>query len=439
MKKRDFFLEALAHEAYRHKAWVFNMFTQTRPSEREVNSVPYLLHRGETHYYFYGDHPISEAATENTIIDDLEVNETPFSFKETLRLKAGEIPNLKEDITTTYGNLLFNYIALIYPFGDKINYVNGKIDIKKIEKEIERRLVTDPGYRKAGDFTTSDPITVSEYLDFTDALLSLEGFSQLVVPSASEKALQTHPDVKKRRAELIEKYKDQLHDPAIVAKIEKELIALDKEWIKGDLAEGFYQTSEGKSYGIVRKKMFLMHGREAPFDTDPTFVKNALTEGWDLDALPAMVNSLREGSYKRGAETQLGGVASKTINRMFQNTRITQDDCGSVLGMDVTVDAKTARQYLGFYYIERGKAVRITEENVDGLIGKTLTLRSPMFCKTPRANYCKTCMGDAISQNPTGLASLAHAVGSKMMDLSMQAAHGKELKTTPFDMKRSFS
>lgn len=439
MKKRDFFLEALAHGAYRHKAWVFNMFTQTRGAARQVDDRSYFLSRGETHYYFYRGDTRTEVGLDSDVIDDLPIDQTPFLFKEKVSLKAGDIPNLHKDITSTYGNLLFNYVALIFPFGDKIDYIEGRVNVRELESQIEKRLVTDPEHRTPQDYSVPNPITVSEYLNFTDALLSLEGFSQLVVPSASPKALQTDPEVRKRRTELLEKYKDQLHDPAIVAKIEKELIGMDRAWIKGDLSEGFYATDQGKSYGVVRKKMFLMHGQQSGFGTDPEVVQKSLTEGWDLEKFPAMVNALREGVYKRGAETQLGGVASKTINRMFQNTRITQDDCGSTLGMDVTLTAKTVKQYQGFHYIEGKGTKKITEENVNNLIGKTLTLRSPMFCKTPRANFCKTCMGEGNSQNPTGLASLAHAVGSKMMDLSMQAAHGKELKTVPFNLERSFS
>lgn len=437
MKKRDFFIEAVNNGAYRYKAWVFNMFTQTQPTDGE--EVPYQLHRGETHYYFYPGDTRSGSGLDSVSIDDVDINQPPFSFKEKVVLKAGDIPNLHHDITSTYGNLLFNCVALVYPFGDKIDYVEGRVNIKDIEKQIEKRLVSDPSHRKSGDYTVPNPITVSEYLNYTDALLSLEGYSQLCVPSATRRALSTDPAVKQRKDELFEKYKDKLHDPAIVAKIEKELIAMDKKWLEGDLSQGFYATAENKSYGIVRKKMFLMLGREAPFGTDPVTVKNALSEGWDLDKLPSMVNTLREGSYKRGAETQLGGEASKTINRMFQNTRITQEDCGSLLGMEEVLDEKIAKLYVGFYYIQGKTVVKITDENVNGLIGKRIILRSPMFCKTPRANFCKTCMGESNSQNPTGLASLAHSVGSKMMDLSMQAAHGKELKTVPFSIKRSFS
>src|SRR5690606_16419766 len=118
----------------------------------------------------------------------------------------------------------------------------------------------------------------------------LGGFTQLWVPAASPKALQTHPDAPKLRAELLEKYKDRLHDPAVIAEIQNALVALDKEWLKGDPVEGFFLGD--KVWNTARKRMFTIHGPESGFEEggDAELIVNSLDEGWDITKMPVMVN-----------------------------------------------------------------------------------------------------------------------------------------------------
>ena len=47
----------------------------------------------------------------------------------------------------------------------------------------------------------------------------------------SERSLITDPAIAKRKAELLKQYQDHLKDPLILAKIEKELIDMDKAWL----------------------------------------------------------------------------------------------------------------------------------------------------------------------------------------------------------------
>jgi hypothetical protein len=425
VKKRDYFLKALASESYRWKSWVFQAFSLTRPNDQE--KVPYRLEKGTDHYFFF-----DPELEEDVVLTDTEVNEPPFRFKEKVKLKKDEVANLDEDIESTYGNLLANYVVLIYSFGDKIPYIRGEFNIKGIEKEIERRLTTNPEFQGKKETIPDNPIYVSEYLNYIDAILSLEGFSQLCVPSATRKTMTRDPRIPEIRAALLEKYKDSLDDPATIAKIDEELVKVDKEWMKGDLGEGFYHKA--KSFEVVRKKAHLMHGAESGFQDGQKvdLVKNSLSEGWDIEKLPSMVNSLREGTYSRGAMTALGGESTKTINRIFQNTAIKESDCGSKLGWEREITKNNAKQYIGFFRIVPSGTEEITEANHEKFIGKTITLRTPMFCKTPKTGFCETCMGKKLSENPNALGALAAEVGSTLMLLMMGAMHGKSLKTEEY-------
>tara|TARA_B100000929_G_scaffold275393_1_gene249275 strand:+ start:4026 stop:5309 length:1284 start_codon:yes stop_codon:yes gene_type:complete len=420
MRKLEYFLKALENDAHRYKAWVLHCFSRTKLKEDE--ELIYRLYPGDKHYYFN-----DPESGETVVLEDSDVSKPPFHFREEIKLSAGSVKNLKEDATSNYGRLLANVVALVYPFGDKVDYINGEFNIGALEKEIAKRLTTDPEYQNKDSFKPDNPIYVSEYLTFVDAILSMEGYSQLCVPSATERTMTRDPRIPELKKQLLEKYKDQLHDPAVVAKIDAELIAMDKEWIKGDLGEGFFHKS--KSYDIVRKKAHLMHGYEAGFGLEPATIENSLSEGWDIDKLPAMVNSLREGSYGRGKMTAEGGYATKVANRMFQNVNLKTEDCGTKLGWVRRVE----KSHVGYYYIaNNGSTVLISDDNIQSLEGKEVKMRTPQFCKAKGVDFCRYCLGDPNSENKNALSAHVAALTSHLMDIAMQSAHGKALKTTKY-------
>lgn len=206
---------------------------------------------------------------------------------------------------------------------------------------------------------------------------------------------------------------------------------MDREWIKGDASEGFFLGD--KVYNTARKRMFLIHGPEAGFNEggNAELVVNSLDEGWDITKMPAMVNSLRAGSYYRGALTALGGESVKFFLRVFQNTYISEQDCGVKFGKIITLDKDNAGDLEGMYQIDKGALKKLTPELLKSLVGKKIMVRSPQYCQTAHSDFCATCMGDKNSENPNGLGSAASDVGSLFMSIMMASAHAKELKTAP--------
>lgn len=420
MLRSEYFLKAVNAGAYRYKAWVLHCFSHTRLTDKD--DFDYRLYKGDRQYWF--EDPESG---ESVILEDTDVSKPPFHFRHEIKLKAEDVQNLSEDITSNYGRLLANVVALVYPLGDKIPYINKEFKMGAIEAEIAQRLTTDKAYQTKESVKPNNPIYVSEYLDFMDAVLSMEGYSQLCIPSATAKTMTRDPSIPQKKKELLEKYKDRLDDPAVIAEIDKELIAIDKDWIKGDLGEGFFHKE--KAYNVVRKKAHLMHGYEAGFGLKPDTIENSLSEGWEIDKLPAMVNSLREGSYGRGKMTAEGGYATKVANRMFQNTKLSKTDCGSVMGWEKEV----SEDYVGFYYLNTSnKTILITSENLSELEGRTVRLRSPQFCKTPGNDFCKFCLGEPNIENENALSAHVAAMTSQLMSISMASAHGTALKTTKY-------
>lgn len=429
MNKLEYFLAALKNGAYKRKQWVIHCFSQFKETEGTwVNdNYPFRLLVINDAYHFVN----LESPNEPTRLEGVTTTSPAFSFGEHIDLKAGDVPNLKKDVSTTYGDLLFNYLVLIDAFGSKVDYHEGRVNIKKLESMIESRLVDDV----EGE-NDQDKIYVREFRVFMDNMYQLVGFTQLCVPSASPKTMTRDPNIPDLRKKLLAGNESRFQDPAFIARVDKELEQTDRAWVD-DWGKDFY--IKDKSYSNVRKKVFLMHGLEKGFtENDPNvLIQNSLSEGWDFTKLPAMCNSLREGSFNRGALTEFGGVATKEAFRAFQNASITDVDCGTTLGKPTLITEDNHSVYVGFYHVVKGQTVEITKDNVRALIGSTIIRRSPMLCKTPYTDYCQTCAGKQLAQTPTALGAATAGVGSIFMGAFMKKMHVSSLSLKKYLFKSS--
>lgn len=435
MDKRQYFIEALQRGVYKRKAWTVSVFTVTR-TKGVTETYDYQLITPEGQPTKRG---FIDPETKELILLDGEFDKVPvFKVRDKLVLNPGDLANVKAQVETTYGNAFVNMMLLVYPFGDRIPYQEGKIKGKTLDKLVASMLIRDP---EEGQPIPQGKVTVSQMLEYCEALSALGGLSSLFVPAASAKTLTVDPSILKRRDELLLKHKDQLHDPAIVAGIEKELVAMDKATFKGDPAEGFLTTD--KLYAISRKRVFIVHGIERGFagTGKSEFIPNSLNEGWDITKLPAMVDSLRAGTYDRGKETALGGESVKFFYRVFQNTKIIEKDCKAKNGIMRTIYDNDKHRYVGLYVIDKTSrdVVELTPENISKYVGKTVEVRTTMLCKTLKPSFCEVCIGKALSLSPKGVHIAASDVGSQFMMIFMASMHGKILSTARYDPSVSIS
>lgn len=432
MKKEQLFLAAMKAEEYKRRAWITAAFSQILegPDDWKANAYPYRIVQTTTGF-FYVD---PENENQLSQVEGVKAGEPLFRFKEPINLKSGDLPNLSKDVTTTYGNVLVNYITLVYPFGSKVPYIEGRISPGQLENLILPRLRDTP---KEGETREDQFLYVDEYLKFADAVFSLAGLTQLCVPAATPKTMQEAPGIYELRDRLIEENKDRLHDQAVIAAIDAELVAYDRAYLKGDLAEGFLISK--KSVEIVRKKQHGMHGAEVGLSesVDVDLIQNSLSEGWDIKKFAAMNNSLRAGSFNRGAQTMLGGASAKELARASSNLFIKEKDCGSTLGIPVNVDGDNYKQLVGFHLVGTNGPVSIDDEEVaKKYVGKSVVRRSPMFCKLNITDFCECCVGQRLAMNPSALSIAVSEFGATFLSIFMAAAHAKKLAVAPLDWKR---
>lgn len=417
MNKSDIFIRSLAEGLARDKAWVLNAF-----SVKGTEAFSYR--HGESSIVGDGKTITMTFGEDSYKADWWKPNNVIFDYSEKLTLVKDSVVNWKEKVETSYGRALINQIIVVENIGGKLDYIEGN-------------WFKDGVIHTVLDFVAKDDgVTAQEAHDVCNSLHYLTGFTQLCVPSASEKALGTDPNIKKRLRELLKAHEGDLDNPTTISKIEQELIGMDKEWLKGDTIEGFYKS--GKSFNVNRKRMHIMHGGEADF-TDPTKMKlipTSLDDGWDMDYQPELANATRTGTHGRGIATALGGEKVKKFQQVFQNSGVEGRDCKTKKIVKFNITPYNHKRFVGRYMPKGEKFVVMTEAMLKGYIGKQLPLRSPMGCKGDKTSYCEVCSGDSVARSPKAVNMLAATIGSVFMLVEMKKAHGTELVTenyNPFD------
>lgn len=443
MTKSEFFKAAMTAGCLKEKDWILKAFSIVLPNDK-TQDTPYVIKpvyvgpesnvRGSNvGYEFYG--PDGETIILTDYVYDSKKPNPAFHLKEKITIVKGDIANMKEaSMEVNYGNLLANWLLLALPFGDIIPYINGRFSyVKDIEPIIAKKLTSEP---KDGVYLPG-VMYVSMYNKYRAAASLIAGLSQLCVASATFKSMSTHPDMGKLKASLLEKNKDRLHDPVVVANMEAEMIALDAEWLKGDPSEGF--LIGGKSRTVIRKKTFMWEGIEDAFTEGKggVLVTSNLGEGKKLEDLHLAANNIREGAFDRGAETALGGDEVKKMLEVMQNSTISEDDCGTKLGFPTKMSKELADISIGQYVFEKnGTQTLLTDENIGKYIGKDVSIRTTYFCKTGKGNVCKACIGKTYAEHPTGIATAISGVGSTFMYIFMASMHAKALDLARFDYKQ---
>lgn len=346
-------------------------------------------------------------------------DDRPFSEIDTFTIDSKAIDNYTgAPVETTVGRFLLNYMLLAKPFGKYVDYWNAKWDISGIEKKIATGVM-------------SDDLTVAQLKEYQDNLFFIGHFAELCVPTFSKKALGTSPDVAVVKKQLLEKYKDRLSDPLVIAEIENTLLALDKKHLEGDSAMRFYGILGGKAINIARKKMFLTVGGIEAFSKESgkyNFLPNALTEGWDKDYVPVIANEIRKGSYNRGYETQLGGVQTKLITRVFQDLKVDELDCNTSRGLVVDFSRWPITDFKGRWLLDRASWVLIEDSNLSKYQNGTYIVRSPMYCES-KTGLCYKCCGENFRKlNTKQVAVLEIDISTTFLLLSMKNMHGTKLE-----------
>jgi hypothetical protein len=419
---RDFLLDIFTHTEKTKATWVGSPdMNRARPDAGcyvydgkllDINGQFYVIVGGTGITINIVD-PVTVVSLNIPVIDQISAQNTP------IILAPGEIANFQGDeaMATTMGRLLLNYAILVDPFLDLIPYINEEWKIGKIEAIIFELLRTEK-------------ITVEHVKQYSRNLHYIGHFTEISVPTFTEKSLTVNPLLIKRRDELLAHYHDEIvaGDVVVMNKIETELVALDRELLKGDESTLFFDQSASKAYG-GRKIMYGIGGMVQEFGGKGyNFIDNSLEDGWKVKNFQTLCNEIRRGSYNRAKETAKGGEETKFLIRVFQNTKVTEEDCKSTNYLAVILTRELATKFLYRNIAGDGTLITLTADNLESYIGKIVQMRSPMYCDTPNG-YCFTCMGELFRTiNQEVLTLVATSLTSFFTTLALKSMHLSQSK-----------
>ena len=418
ISKKEYFLRSLKAEAHYYREWMLRLLTVVIDDPKDETDWS-LKQTSEGVLVLVPEHGW-------VTLEDAEPYEIPVVYHDFIGdLKKGDVINLDRDISTaTYGDVLVNARVLGYATGDMIPFIEGPITPKDIEKVFIERLKDEPENR---DDWVEGEIYPYHWLRCGKAVGDLDGF-ELVIPSVTEHVLQPYPELEEHKAKLLGDYTpDELMDPVIQARIQDELVAKYKEYIKGDPAEGF--LFKDKFISTALKQMFLIHGPESGFTEGglAKFIPTSLEDGINVDYYPEMMDSLRAGAYFRGALTALAGTDVDLFGRIFQGSNVQLEFCKTKATLDgVTI----TKQHIERYILVEGKRIRLTKEELPTYLNTNQSLYDPAYCRAGDNNICSICIGGRMAEYPTSLGSAVTEKQSVLMSVMMASAHAKQLKTT---------
>ena len=109
-------------------------------------------------------------------------------------------------------------------------------------------------------------------------------------------------------------------------------------------------------------------------------------------------------------------------------------DCGTTLTKKFTITKGNKASFMYRYIVEKGKLVFLEESNIDNYVGKTVNMRTPLYCKSDK--YCSKCAGELY--NKLGIQNvglLTTRIGTSLLNSSLKQFHDMTLKTIEINIE----
>lgn len=437
MNRHELFIAGCKAGRWRWRSWRISLFSVTKlplelppdldEEEVEIFSI-YEPEQYDIDYRADGVYWFDKEGGRWNKLEGEDPTKPLYNDRELAKFPALTCVNQPQELETTYGRMLYNFLVITYAFGDKIPFFH-KGRSGDVVKLFASKAVDDDYQPKDGEVV----FFASEIAKFVKAQYELPSMAPYVTPTGTARSLTTDPNVEKVRDELLAKYGNgRKLTAADVAEIQEILIKMDLDWLSKDESIDFFISR--KSVSVKRKKLFLFHGLETAFQKEGHFIliSKPLYKGTDMTKLPAVFNAIREGSYDRGADTALGGEKVTFLQRIYQNTKIIPGDCGTKILYRFLLTEYNYRAYLGLNMYDGVNYVELTEEVAKANLNKTIAIRRPLLCKATHTDFCEVCCGKALSRSPRAVASEISNVGSDIMYAFMSSMHGNELSTARY-------
>lgn len=339
-----------------------------------------------------------------------------YKTSDTFYLEKNEYFNT-EKVLTNVGLFLYNKIIIEGGLEKIVGYVNTPID-NDVHSVIERKL---------SNALKDDIITVDTFVNYLNTIqwLSMQ-FNTVLASSFTLESITPNKKVIAERDRLIKSNKDRLDrgDIKAAVDIDNALVDMAKKELKGDPGMELYDSKARGKFGNAYKNMHIMKGAVYAQGKWEVITHN-YSEGLEKKDLPMYANAMIAGQYPKSIGTQVAGYLFKKITAGFQ--AVTADkkgsDCGTKHVVELVLTKKMRTELIDRYIVENGKYVLLSEDVIDKYIGKTIKLRSPLFCNGGQ-HKCNICLGEIYYKLGIENVGLATAkLASTILNLNMKKFH----------------
>lgn len=307
---------------------------------------------------------------------------------DSITLKPKEYYNDKE-IKTTLGRLLTNKFLFEDGLREVIGYVNEPITGKKLES-IDEKIANALLDNRVNIATIKKYYNKQQWLGLS--------IHSIISCSFTPKTIKPLPEVLKLKEALFKKYAEDLKGPNGVIyanKIEQILLDEAKKILKDDPGMTLYNSGARGKFGNNYKNMMVIRG---PVYNNVTkrfdILKNGFCEGIEKDNIPSYASQVVSGAYPKAVGTQDAGYYSKKFFAVYQTTVLGEQgsDCGSKKYRLYNLTEKNYKNVKYRWINDNGKLVCLTPDAAPKYYGKTVKMRSPLYCIDH--NICSKCAGD---------------------------------------------
>ena len=344
-------------------------------------------------------------------------------------LEKGEYFNKTKIERTTAGQIIYNKIIVERELQEILGYINYPISGGAL-KDLEERLAVA---------LKEDKITVETFAKYLDRAqwLGMQ-FHPVLTTSFTMNTLKPNKKVVETRSKLLKQYKDELerHEVSASVKIEKELLSVAEKELKGDPGLLLYESGAKGSFGNNFKNISVMKGpmynpAKGHFDT----IESNFMEGIKKTELSNYGTAIITGAYPKAIGTGTSGYFSKQILATLQSVVLDEKgtDCHSKATVPIKLTESMRKDFIDRYIVENGKLVILNEENYSKYVGRTVNLRTRMFCVNDKV--CNVCAGDSYYKlGITNIGLTGSRVASTLLNMSMKKFHDATTKMSEIDL-----
>ena len=352
------------------------------------------------------------------------------SPQEEFILKKNECYNSTE-VKTNVGQLIINKV--LYQRNPKIVKVVGyvaepfsKSNIIKIEDKMS--AASNEGL-----------LEVKDWADYLDAIQWLGNtVNTNMAPSFTPNTVKVLPKVRKRREELFKLHKKELEEnnTTVALEISNELVKLAKDELKNNVGMQIYDSGAKPKFGNNYKNMFISRTTvDMPNKEIIESANSCFMEGIQKKDIPQYGTAVINGSFAKGVDTGIAGYVTKKFFATYQGIQLDTkgSDCKTKGYRLIKITKINANKIKNRFIIEDNKLVELTPEVIKSHMGKTVKLRSPMYCISEK--LCNKCAGNAFyNQGIQNIGLATSSIGSCFLNFLMKAFHDSSLKLVEVDV-----